>query len=48
MGSVYFLRHGETFWNVEQKVCGITDIELTPAGHRQAVQAAKIDRKSVV
>ena len=48
MGSVYFLRHGETFWNVEQKVCGITDIELTPAGHRQAVQAAKMLQQSKI
>ena len=22
MGQVYFTRHGQTFWNVENKICG--------------------------
>lgn len=46
MGWVYFLRHGETFWNVEQKVCGVTDIELTQNGHQQAIQAAQMLQQS--
>ena len=25
----YFVRHGETIWNVENKICGATDIALT-------------------
>ena len=29
MGCVYFVRHGETVWNVENKICGSTDIDLT-------------------
>ena len=29
MKSIYFVRHGETVWNVENKICGSTDIELT-------------------
>lgn len=29
MKSVYFVRHGQTVWNVENKICGATDIELT-------------------
>ena len=29
-------RHGETFWNVENKICGATDIALTPRGRQQA------------
>ena len=28
MGTLYFTRHGETAWNIEHKICGITDIEL--------------------
>ena len=34
--TMYFTRHGETFWNVENKICGATDIALTPRGHDQA------------
>src|SRR5699024_5234191 len=30
--TLYFTRHGETFWNVENKICGATDIGLTPRG----------------
>ena len=37
MKNLYFTRHGETFWNVENKICGITDIDLTEKGHRQAI-----------
>lgn len=36
MAQVYFTRHGQTVWNVENKICGATDIELTDLGHRQA------------
>ena len=25
----YFTRHGQTVWNVENKICGATDIALT-------------------
>ena len=34
--TLYFTRHGETFWNVENKICGATDIALTPKGEEQA------------
>ena len=37
MGHVYFVRHGQTVWNVENKICGATDIELTEYGHQQAI-----------
>ena len=36
MGHIYFVRHGQTVWNVENKICGATDIELTELGHAQA------------
>lgn len=36
MGVLYFTRHGQTIWNVENKICGATDIALTDLGHRQA------------
>ena len=41
MGKVYFVRHGQTFWNVENKICGATDIALTPLGHEQAVKTGE-------
>ena len=37
MGKLYFVRHGQTFWNVDNKICGATDIALTPLGHEQAI-----------
>lgn len=41
MGYVYFVRHGQTVWNVENKICGATDSELTALGHQQAVETGK-------
>lgn len=41
MGELYFTRHGETIWNVENKVCGATDIALTELGHGQAMALGK-------
>ena len=41
MKSVYFVRHGQTVWNVENKICGATDIELTVLGHEQAIETGK-------
>ncbi|MGN0141840.1 MAG: histidine phosphatase family protein [Roseburia sp.] len=37
MPHLYFTRHGQTIWNVENKICGATDIALTGLGHEQAV-----------
>ena len=41
MGHFYFIRHGETVWNVENKICGATDIALTEKGHRQAIETGR-------
>lgn len=41
MGHFYFVRHGQTVWNVENKICGATDIELTEFGHQQAIETGK-------
>lgn len=41
MGHVYFVRHGQTVWNVENKICGTTDIPLTELGHQQAIETGK-------
>ena len=42
MDHFYFIRHGETVWNVENKICGATDIELTENGHEQAIRTGKL------
>ncbi len=36
MAHMYFTRHGQTIWNVENKICGATDIALTALGREQA------------
>lgn len=41
MGHFYFVRHGQTIWNVENKICGATDIALTKKGHEQAMQTGE-------
>lgn len=37
MSKLYFTRHGQTFWNVSNQICGATDIGLTDLGHEQAI-----------
>ena len=41
MHTLYFVRHGQTIWNVENKICGATDIALTDLGHQQALETGK-------
>ena len=41
MGHIYFASHGQTIWNVENKICGATDIALTELGHKQAIELGK-------
>ena len=42
MGHLYFIRHGQTVWNVANKICGATDIELTELGRQQAAETGKL------
>lgn len=39
--NLYFARHGETIWNAESRVCGLTDLELTERGREQAEHLAE-------
>ena len=41
MSRLYFVRHGQTIWNVENKICGATDIALTQLGHQQAIETGE-------
>ena len=41
MGHFFFVRHGQTIWNVENKICGATDIALTEYGHHQAIETGR-------
>jgi broad specificity phosphatase PhoE len=47
MAHIYFVRHGQTYWNVENKVCGRTDIDLTPVGYRQAEKAGRLIHEKI-
>ena len=38
---LYITRHGETTWNVENRVCGRPDVELTKRGRAQAMELAE-------
>ena len=46
MHSLYFVRHGETVWNVENKICGMTDSPLTEKGREQARQTGELVKNS--
>ncbi len=41
MALYYFVRHGETEWNAEGRLCGRTDVPLSEVGRRQAQLLAK-------
>ena len=43
---IYFTRHGETVWNVENKICGMTDSPLTEKGRAQARALGEMLRDS--
>lgn len=42
MKKIYFVRHGQSEWNVADKICGSTDIPLTDKGRQQATETGKI------
>jgi probable phosphoglycerate mutase len=42
MPTIYYIRHGETEWNVEGRLQGVKDIPLNDLGRRQAAFAGGI------
>ena len=41
MGRLYFVRHGESEWNVLGRICGSTDIPLTDRGREMARETGR-------
>lgn len=39
--KLYVVRHGQTAWNAERRICGRTDLELTEEGKKRAVVLAE-------
>ena len=45
---LYVARHGQTIWNEQNRVCGITDIDLTEKGKEQAnALVHSVDKKNI-
>ncbi len=42
MHELYFVRHGESLWNKEDKICGVADAPLTEKGREQAVTTGRV------
>ncbi|MGE3343869.1 MAG: 2,3-diphosphoglycerate-dependent phosphoglycerate mutase [Vicinamibacterales bacterium] len=43
--SLVLLRHGQSTWNLENRFTGWTDVDLTPQGHTEAREAARLLRE---
>lgn len=39
--KLYVVRHGQTNYNIANKVCGKSDVELTDLGKQQAKKASE-------
>jgi 2,3-bisphosphoglycerate-dependent phosphoglycerate mutase len=45
MKTLVLLRHGESVWNKENRFTGWTDVDLTPRGVQEAVEAGRTMKK---
>jgi len=41
VSKLYYVRHGQSEWNVANKICGSTDVPLTDKGRQQAKESAQ-------
>jgi len=46
MYRLILLRHGQSTWNLENRFTGWTDVDLTPQGHAEAHEAARLLREA--
>ena len=44
MHNIYFTRHGETVWNVENKICGMTGCYIIRKNTKEGLYHAGIPR----
>ena len=42
MYQLVLIRHGESTWNLENRFTGWSDVDLTPTGVQQAVDAGRL------
>lgn len=42
MTKLVLVRHGQSLWNLENRFTGWTDVDLTPQGEKEAVEAAAL------
>jgi len=42
MHTLVLLRHGQSFWNLENRFTGWTDVDLSPNGEAEAKEAARL------
>lgn len=47
MSRLYFVRHGETVWNVENKICGASESPLTQKGREQARKTGRALKEKI-
>ncbi len=45
MRQLVLLRHGESIWNKENRFTGWTDVDLTPKGVQEAIEAGRVLRR---
>jgi 2,3-bisphosphoglycerate-dependent phosphoglycerate mutase len=46
MYRLVLLRHGQSAWNLENRFTGWTDVDITPEGEQEAVEAARLLREA--
>ena len=46
MHKLILLRHGQSEWNLENRFTGWTDVDLTPQGRQEALEAGKLIREA--
>ena len=44
MKKIVLIRHGESIWNKENRFTGWTDVDLTPHGVSEAIEAGELRR----